>query len=140
MTQPYKGRTVVQIDHPSQDLSWRKLGNLSEVTARLGDTITSAADGAGYPDTKVYVYQGGTQAYGTVTLSGVGGTASTGSYALSGVGGTAASGTATYSSASGTTAVTVGTSPGVAFSQSTGTDAARATALKNAINASTDPL
>lgn len=61
-------------------------------------------------------------ATGTVTLASVGG-------------GVAATGTLTYSTSSGTTTATVN---GVAFAQSSGSDAARATALKNAINASTN--
>lgn len=63
--------------------------------------------------------------------------ASTGTVTLSGVGGTASSGTFTYSSASGTTVATLN---GKAFTQTTGTDAARGIALSAAINASTDPL
>jgi phage tail sheath gpL-like len=83
MTQPYRGRTTVVIDHPSQDISWRSPTNLSEVTARLFAGINAGATGT-YADTEVTVEQGGAQAYGTVTLSGVGGTAATGTITFSG--------------------------------------------------------
>lgn len=122
MTQPYRGRTVVVITHPTQDISWRSPTNLAEVTAAVERGINAGAAGI-YADTTVYVEQGGTQAYATATLSGVGGTAASGAF--------------TFSSASGTTTATLN---GKDFSQTTGTDAARGVALSTAINASTDPL
>ena len=106
MTQPYRGRTTVVIDHPSQDISWRSPTNLAEVTARLFAGINAGATGT-YADTEVTVEQGGAQAYGTVTLSGVGGTAASGALTMSGVGGTAATGTITFSSSSGGWTVTI---------------------------------
>jgi hypothetical protein len=122
MAQPYRGRTVVEIVHPSQDISWRSPTSLSEVVSRLFAGINAGATGM-YADTVVTVEQGGVQAYGTVTLVDVGGAAAQGAYS--------------FASASGTTTATVN---GVAFSQTTGTDSARAIALAAAINASEDPL
>lgn len=108
MAQPYRGRTVVTIVHPSQDLSWRSPTNLSEVVSALHRGINAGATGT-YADTRVTVTQGGVQATGTVT----------------------------YSSASGTTTVTINA---VAFSQTTGTDAARAAQAATDINASANAL
>jgi len=108
MAQPYRGRTVVTIVHPTQDISWRSPTNLAEVISALDRGINAGASGT-YADTRVTVTQGGVQASGTVT----------------------------YSSASGTNTVTIN---GVAFSQTTGTDTARAAAAAAAINASANAL
>lgn len=77
----------------------------------------------------------GTVSYATDAANWV---AASGTVTLSGSTGTAATGTITFSSASGTTTQTINGVTG--FSQTTGTDTERATALAAAITASTDPL
>lgn len=105
--------------------------------SRASDLKTKATDAAPLTLQKLAQFLSGLagHVYDGTSFT-VGQTAATGTVTLSGVGGTAAIGTFTYSSASGTTVATLA---GVAFTQTTGSDAARATALSAAINASVDP-
>lgn len=110
MAVPYVGRTVITIEHPTQDLSWRSSSNVGEVLSKFVNMLKGIAMGTKVPSTTAYVEQGGTRASGTVT----------------------------YSSTSGSTTVTV--NGVALATQISGTDSARATADAAAINASTNAL
>lgn len=105
-----KGVTTLQIQHPNEDLTFPPGTERGRAINALIDFLTGCLIGA----------KGG---QGLVISLGQGGAQ--------------ASGTVTFASATGTTSVTVN---GVAFQQTTGSDAARVTAAAAAINASTDPL
>lgn len=117
------GRTTVVIEHPNEHLTLpggTEAGRLSNAVCVF---LEKFAGGGCTTTTGVTVGQGGAQASGTVTLSGATGVA--------------AEGTITFSSSSGTTSQTInGVSTG--FEQTSGTDAARGTALAAAINDSED--
>lgn len=105
-----KGVTTLQIQHPNEDLTFPPGTERGRALNTLIDFLTGCLIGA----------KGG---QGLVISLGQGGAQ--------------ASGTVTYATSSGTTSVTVN---GVAFSQASGTDAARAAAAAAAITASVDPL
>ena len=120
---PALGNLTVVIEHPQDVLQVPAGNDPQRLTNAVATFLERFAAGLCVPTTRVTLVDGGAQASGTVTLSGAVGVRATG--------------TVTYSSASGTTTATVN---GVAFSQTTGTDAARAAALAAAIMSSTDPL
>lgn len=105
-----KGVTTLQIVHPNEDFTLPPGTERGRALNALTDFISGILIGA----------KGGA---GLVVSLGQGGAQ--------------ASGTVTFSGATGTTSVTIN---GVAVSQTTGNDAARATAAAAAIAASSDPL